>query len=131
MSSNQSTICAEFKLNKDGNPTFLESPYKQYFIKIFIENPPINTFLVNYEIREFYDDHDDLVREIFGSKSTSGTDKFELSTTSGGDYLIKASIRTKDYVTSMSKMLSEVLQENYRNTTNQTIQSAIEDIIKN
>lgn len=127
MSSDQPTICAEFQLDETGNPEFLTKRYKHYYIKLFIKNSPKNAYLVTYELHESYPDP---VREVFGRQDTSGTDNFELRTTSYGDYLIKASVRTKDYVSLLSKMVSEALQESYGDIKNQAIRDALEDIAK-
>lgn len=119
----QPRVCAEFKM-AGGKPDFITvDGAKHYRIRLFVEGAPEDAYAVTYKLHESYYDP---VREVH-----QDSEQFEEEITSYGDFAVAAKIRGRQRSESSQVILSRALQESYKNTSDPTIQQAINDIKQN
>jgi len=120
---NTPQLKARFLLDRVSNqPRILND--LNYVVEYFIENPPPDTYAVNYELdRATYDDP---IRESFDK-----TKQFRIKTTSYGDYLVVARIRSQLCPTTLKTTLYQALKSNYPSPVDPAIDAALANIRNN
>lgn len=119
----QAKLMARFILDNQGRPMLIERDnHKHYWINLYVEGAPDNTYAVNYQLHESYPDP---LRE-----SRQQNDGFVEKLTSYGDYTVQARLRTKNRVEVIASELSEALARGYGDKVSPIIGEALDDIKK-
>jgi hypothetical protein len=117
-------LAARFVLDEEGRPKLTAGgDLKHYWIDLYVEDAPEDTYAVNYQLHESYYDP---LRE-----SREPSARFVERLTAYGDYTVQARLRTKTCVEPVCAELSEALARGHRGEASPIIAKALDDIRKN